>query len=1138
MAKLQSAIRDQLDERCDRFEAEWRAGRRPSLQAYLAEWDGTGAEQLFRHLLELEVDYRKRAGEEPAIADYETTFSQYFGIIKEVVWQPALAETRALGSGNTKPAVSVPAQPPTALPGYELLEVLGRGGMGVVYKARQTRLNRFVAVKMLLSGGEASAEEVQRFHVEAEAAAKLDHPHIVPIYEVGEQGGRHFFSMAYIEGPSLLHRMRKEALPIPDAVAMVRTIAEAVHYAHQQGIIHRDLKPANILLGNDGRPRISDFGLAKSISNAGELTSTGQILGTPYYMAPEQAAGRVHEVTPATDVYALGTILYEMLVDRVPFRDASVWETIQQVIHAEPVAPRLLNRSVPRDLETIVLKALEKQPRSRFASAQDFADDLGRFLRDEPIHARPVSRFEKGLRWARKHRTVATLLSVVVSLVLLTAVGTAVGGMIYRSQEREKLQLAGDKQKLQTQSSQLEKQTTTLKEQSRTEKYFTEMILAGDALRMNTGIGRVRELVDPWAKDAQQPDLRGWEWHLLRSAAHEEWDFIEIKHSQGGYIPLSCIAFHPREEIIAFGSPTGELFVGPIEGASQIESQYEHKGHIRSIAWAPGGTRLATSSNDGRVILWELNPLRKADEIDCGQIVYSVAFSPNGKFLAAGVDRDGIHIYDPATKERLAQLQEQVDSQPALAFSPRGDYLAVSAHPGDADYQIHLWNTTTWLNESLDPGRPLTGHQQQISRIAWSRSGRQLASASFDRTVKLWDVGEARLIHSFEDHQAQVTSVQFTRNDRELVSVGWDYSFRRFDIATKRQTYLGRGHTQRVEWCDLNPQGDLLASVGGDGVVRLWNLQEPTPAVVTRKHPRPTNDEDPYPLVSWKRDGSELAASNSSETCIWKRSDAAKHEFQIGALPQWSAGDRYFAIWNSNGLEARDTQGREPPRSFKLPDQRFGESYAVWSNRGTQLMLTVGVETQAGRRTQLYFWNVDGAAPRPFAGELNAVKSLAFSPDDTQILVGCSSGEVHAFGLADGQKLFPTLEPHQSTPVVSVAWSPSGAQFITCFRDREPIIWDAATRQKVFSLVGHAGTVNRAAWSPDGQRIATAGSDATLRIWSADAGEQSLVLRHPEPVVSLAWSPDGKQLASLSQDGTLLVHDATLSYEEQSRKED
>jgi serine/threonine protein kinase len=274
---------------------------------------------------------------------------------------------------------------------YELLEEIARGGMGVVYKARQVSLERIVALKMILAGQLASPADVQRFHTEAKAAANLKHPNIVAIHEVGVHEGQHFFSMDYIAGRSLAAIIRDNPLPATRAARYVQMIAEAIEHAHRQGTLHRDLKPSNVLIDEADRPHVTDFGLAKQIKGDAGLTGTGQILGTPSYMPPEQAAGRPTELGPASDVYALGAVLYELLTGRPPFRAESVFDTIMQVVQVEPVPPRLLNPTVPRELDTICLKCLEKDPKKRFASAQDLADDLGRFLAGEPIRARPPS---------------------------------------------------------------------------------------------------------------------------------------------------------------------------------------------------------------------------------------------------------------------------------------------------------------------------------------------------------------------------------------------------------------------------------------------------------------------------------------------------------------------------------------------------------------------------------------------------------------------------------------------------------------------------------------------------------------------------------------------------------------------------
>jgi tetratricopeptide (TPR) repeat protein/tRNA A-37 threonylcarbamoyl transferase component Bud32 len=337
------------------------------------------------------------------------------------------------GRGNASRA-EIPPEPSPSRPadrvgeriaGYEILGVLGRGGMGVVYKARQEVPERVVALKMVLSG-RLNDDEVRRLRAEGEAAARLDHPGIVPVFEVGQHEGHPFFSMAYIDGKSLAYRLQKGPLPAREAAELVRAVAEAVAHAHSRGVIHRDLKPGNILIGADGRPRVSDFGLAKRVEGDSSLTTTGQILGTPSYMPPEQAQGQ-KEIGPVADVYALGAVLYALLVGRPPFQGATALETVRQVLEQEPVAPRRLNAAVPRDLETICLKSLRKEPGKRYESASALAEDLKRFLDGRPIEARPVSAWERALKWARRRPAQAALVGAVVLAVL----GGAAGALFY-----------------------------------------------------------------------------------------------------------------------------------------------------------------------------------------------------------------------------------------------------------------------------------------------------------------------------------------------------------------------------------------------------------------------------------------------------------------------------------------------------------------------------------------------------------------------------------------------------------------------------------------------------------------------------------------------------------------------------------
>jgi predicted Ser/Thr protein kinase len=305
---------------------------------------------------------------------------------------------------------------------YELLEEIARGGMGVVYKGRQVSLNRTVAIKMILSGELASPDDIERFHNEAQAAANLKHPNIVAIHEVGRHEGRYYFSMDYVEGQSLAELIQAGPLPARKAAEYVRTIAEAVHFAHQRGTLHRDLKPANVLVGTDDQPQITDFGLAKRVAGDSGLTATGAVLGTPSYMSPEQASGRQADVGPQSDVYSLGSILYELLTGRPPFCAASAVATLRQVTDNPPTAPHKLKHDVPRDLETICLKCLEKSPHVRYHSARELAEELGRFLNHEPIHARPASAVRKVDTWVRRRPWAITAAASLVVLALVCVV--------------------------------------------------------------------------------------------------------------------------------------------------------------------------------------------------------------------------------------------------------------------------------------------------------------------------------------------------------------------------------------------------------------------------------------------------------------------------------------------------------------------------------------------------------------------------------------------------------------------------------------------------------------------------------------------------------------------------------------------
>ncbi len=446
LAGLDLEMARRIEGVCRRFEADRREGKRLAVEEYLGDvteearaalrWELEALEHELRRpdetgaLVEASlaaVPHPSTVAEAPTLAPgaapaMPVTDGVAFSAHEEVTVPPRDAGTVDFGP-------RVPATPGAAGPlhvryfgDYEIDRELARGGMGVVFEARQLSLNRKVALKMILAGQLADDIDVKRFYTEAEAAANLDHPGIVPIFEVGQHEGQHYFSMGFVQGQSLSQRLAQGPLPARESAELIRRVSEAIEYAHGRGVIHRDLKPANILIDAKGNPRVTDFGLAKKVQGDSGLTGSGQIMGTPSYMPPEQAGGKRGEVGPGADVYSLGATLYALLCGRPPFQAAMAMDTVIQVLTDEPVPPRRLNPSIARDLETICLKCLQKEPAKRYHSAAALALELARFLAGEPILARPIGAPARFWRWCRRRPVVAGLGVAVAALVLFVAI--------------------------------------------------------------------------------------------------------------------------------------------------------------------------------------------------------------------------------------------------------------------------------------------------------------------------------------------------------------------------------------------------------------------------------------------------------------------------------------------------------------------------------------------------------------------------------------------------------------------------------------------------------------------------------------------------------------------------------------------
>jgi formylglycine-generating enzyme required for sulfatase activity len=530
-----------IDRICDRFEAAWNAGLRPKIEEFLKDTPAGVQADLLPELVILDLQCRRQVGETPRPEDYLTrlpTLDRDW-LVQQIASPIAEGSPHAFQTVGTVLAdARVPdGQLPRIryLGDYELVAEIARGGMGVVYQARQISLDRTVAVKMILAGRLATKADHDRFHAEAQAAALLDHPNIVPIFEVGDHEGQHYFSMGYVDGQSLAARLVEGPLPPKEAAELVATVAEAVEYAHRLGVIHHDIKPSNIIIDSQGRPRVTDFGLAKLVDSGSELTATGQVLGTPSYMPPEQAAGQISALSPAADVYALGALLYSALTGHPPFQAATPLETLKQVIEREPVALRQLNAAIPRDLETIALKCLEKSVPRRYASAQALAEDLRRYLAGRPIVARPVSHWERGWRWCRRQPVLAGLAAA--SLLLLALVAAAVvawHNLVVEEDSRARAQV--------------------------------ERLRMADIAQVSAvieGLQPYRRYVDPWIRALlKQPDLSAAE-HLRLSLA-----LVASDPEQEAYLRDRLLASDPAElELICTAlSPYRDGLVGDLWG--------------------------------------------------------------------------------------------------------------------------------------------------------------------------------------------------------------------------------------------------------------------------------------------------------------------------------------------------------------------------------------------------------------------------------------------------------------------------------------------------------------------------------------------------------------------------------------------
>lgn len=913
---------------------------------------------------------------------------------------------------------------------YEVMDELGTGGMGVVYKARHIHLNRTVALKMIIGGLNVGEENLNRFRLEAEVVAKLNHPNIVQVYDVGDHNGVPYIALELVEGGNLSAKCEGKPQKHHYAAQTAETLARAVHVAHEAGVVHRDLKPQNVLMTLDGQPKVTDFGLAKDIGGGGSgQTHAGSIIGTPSYMAPEQAAGRIHDIGPATDVYALGCILYEMLVGHPPFRGESPIATIRLVLDGEAVSPKALQPHTPRDLDTICMKALQKPPHRRYATAADFAEDLRRHLDGEPIKARPVSWAEWGWKWVKRNKIWATAIAI-FHVFLVIFVAFAIWSYIQitnRAQEAEQAHRSAKKNLDESTRRMIRLNVANGTRLLDTYDYLGAPLWFAEALRLES------------EKLGEEPGFAERErMHRIRLRAvfdhcprlSQVW-LHEVALTDGRYDPTGRYAVTASEDGIAR--------VWDTRDGLPVSAPMEHGAAVRAVAIAADARTVATGGADGFIRIWSVRDSQLLHVLNNGAAITRMQFAPDGTVLWSGCAAGRMRGWDVAGgREKL--LFNFADRVTDLAISENGLRVAACSRDGTA----RVLDAATGL-----PVTPPLKHAAGVTGIAFSPDGRRAATGSLDRTLAIWDTTTGQPVYAPIKHPAAVHAVAICPDGKRVVSGCEDSTARVWDLETGQAVGRPVSHDGPVIFAATGPDGRWAATASEDNTVRVWDMT--TGELVTP----PLRNNALASAVRFSPNGHEILVADQT---------------------------RVVRVWNLIGNG--DLSGTTTVQKAAVPLAAAGrDDMQTVAGRNGELSVTFG-----GGQAVRVRRSSDHEPLTPPLRSGAAISAAEFSPDATVLVTGDLDGGVMAWSTADGKPLWTTPAKHASK-VLRAVFNPAGTAIITTSDDNTARIWNAADGAPIIPPIRLGAGVSVVEFGPDGKLFYTELANGRGRIWDANTGE-------------------------------------------------